>query len=553
MNLDFTYWKKHTDGWRGLTVRKFIISIISLALLLMGGVNVSAAAAPPQTMYKVYVDGALASSNAIIKNGSTIVPFKNVFLAMGFMIQYDAKTRTVRAKKAGTTITLTVGVKRGFLNGKMKTLPVAPEAINNTTYIPLRFVGESMGCIIEVDTPGHAIYIDLPVVSETTAAPEPTPVPAAELTPIPTTEPLPTASNSSSTELTTKQVTVINDKKVVMLEMVDSQGSAVSLGQGLFLTNYHVIDGQTSGNVIETNGTSYLIGGVAAYNESLDLAIVKVQNYTKAWEAVQIGNPDELEKGDRVVAIGSPRGVQNTVSEGVVSNFTKQDGVNYIQISVPIDHGSSGGGLFNMKGELVGITSAGIDDSNADLNFAISIKDAQVLLGKINGRMFNDIAVTPLASLIPTQPAVQPVTHPAPSDSTEQTRVIVTQALNETVTQIPTSVVNLQLGEWESFVTNDGVIAIFNQMGTYDYKTYLDYYPTIQNQVYYWAKSIGDAIYSHFPDKKISMGIYFEFTFNTYPSAFDPSEITPVAGGYKVTHFFAGINIDGGVDVFVRP
>ena len=73
--------------------------------------------------------------------------------------------------------------------------------------------------------------------------------------------------------------------------------------------------------------------------------------------------------GDKAYAIGSPRGLENTFSSGEISQLRED---NIIQISVPIDHGSSGGALINEYGEAIGITSAGLDDSGANLNFAVS-------------------------------------------------------------------------------------------------------------------------------------------------------------------------------------
>ena len=74
--------------------------------------------------------------------------------------------------------------------------------------------------------------------------------------------------------------------------------------------------------------------------------------------------------GDKAYAIGSPRGLDNTLSDGMISQIREND---YLQISVPIDHGSSGGALLNEYGEVIGITSGGLDDSGANLNYAISI------------------------------------------------------------------------------------------------------------------------------------------------------------------------------------
>ena len=75
--------------------------------------------------------------------------------------------------------------------------------------------------------------------------------------------------------------------------------------------------------------------------------------------------------GEKVYTIGSPRGLDNTFSSGEISQ--KRNNGKILQISAPIDHGSSGGVLLNVYGEAIGITSAGYDDSGANLNFAINI------------------------------------------------------------------------------------------------------------------------------------------------------------------------------------
>ena len=75
--------------------------------------------------------------------------------------------------------------------------------------------------------------------------------------------------------------------------------------------------------------------------------------------------------GEKVYTIGSPRGLDNTFSSGEISQI-REDG-RILQISAPIDHGSSGGVLLNSQGEAIGITSGGIDDSGANLNYAWNI------------------------------------------------------------------------------------------------------------------------------------------------------------------------------------
>lgn len=77
-----------------------------------------------------------------------------------------------------------------------------------------------------------------------------------------------------------------------------------------------------------------------------------------------------LVRGQKVVAIGSPEGLFNTVSDGIISAFRTIDGVNMIQFTAPISSGSSGGAVLNMYGEVIGISTSGIDDGQ-NINFAV--------------------------------------------------------------------------------------------------------------------------------------------------------------------------------------
>ena len=86
------------------------------------------------------------------------------------------------------------------------------------------------------------------------------------------------------------------------------------------------------------------------------------------------GDSDAAQIGEAVVAIGSPLGLQNTVSTGIIS--ARRDG--YLQTTAPISHGSSGGALFNMTGQVIGITSAGMEEG-ANLGFAIPINEVKSL------------------------------------------------------------------------------------------------------------------------------------------------------------------------------
>lgn len=206
-------------------------------------------------------------------------------------------------------------------------------------------------------------------------------------------------------DLTTAEISQLNDSKVVLIQTQlnngTSLGSGVIIGDGLILTNQHVIEGMKSGTIYLHDGTPYKIEGIIASDAKKDLALLKTKEKVKNSQSAIIGTYQSLEKGDKVVAIGSPKGLQNTVSEGIVSSIRVLDGVRYIQTSAPIDHGSSGGGLFNARGELVGITTWKVRDNTANLNFAVAI-DETVEWGKYFAMKFEQIKVAPIENPVPS-------------------------------------------------------------------------------------------------------------------------------------------------------
>ena len=82
-------------------------------------------------------------------------------------------------------------------------------------------------------------------------------------------------------------------------------------------------------------------------------------------------------RGQKVVAIGSPLGLFNSVSDGIISGFRNINAVDMIQFTAPISHGSSGGAVLNMYGEVIGISTAGID-SGQNINLAIGYENIRM-------------------------------------------------------------------------------------------------------------------------------------------------------------------------------
>jgi outer membrane protein assembly factor BamB/S1-C subfamily serine protease len=149
---------------------------------------------------------------------------------------------------------------------------------------------------------------------------------------------------------------------------------------GKIVTNYHVIDGATSGTVTLNDKTKFDILSVLGYSKTndKDLAVLKI-NVSNV-PVCSIGDSSNVQVGESVVAIGSPLGLQNSVSNGIVSKMW-DSGI--IQTTAPISHGSSGGPLFNMYGQVIGATEASYPDGE-NLNLAVPINWLKTLDTSLN-------------------------------------------------------------------------------------------------------------------------------------------------------------------------
>lgn len=186
-------------------------------------------------------------------------------------------------------------------------------------------------------------------------------------------------------ELTGKMIFKKYNSAVFMIYATDGSGMGQGSGfvvnsSGLAVSNFHNFDGMEAWGVkMYGKDKLYIIkaSDIVAYDRDQDYIIFKIPSeILKDFEKTTFDyipvSKQMIEVGDKVYAIGSPRGLENTFSSGEVSQI--REGEKYrIQINAPIDHGSSGGVLINEHGEAVGITSAGRDDSGANLNFAIDL------------------------------------------------------------------------------------------------------------------------------------------------------------------------------------
>jgi len=171
---------------------------------------------------------------------------------------------------------------------------------------------------------------------------------------------------------------------VVQVRTESGQGSGVILEpSGLIVTNDHVIQG-ASRVVVITQDERRIGADVISTDSRQDLAVLRPeQDAGRGAELVDA--PDGgLRQGDRVFAIGSPFGLQNTVTAGVVSAVgrTNPEGVPMIQIDAPINPGNSGGGLFDLEGRLVGIPTSilGPIPGNVGIGFAVPTSRVRALV-----------------------------------------------------------------------------------------------------------------------------------------------------------------------------
>ena len=166
-----------------------------------------------------------------------------------------------------------------------------------------------------------------------------------------------------------------NETKIPVKSFGVGSGVIFEADKGLIITNAHVIDDQKVIIVTLKDGERYH-AKLLAKDTDYDVAILQIQ--AKHLTALPFANSDDVAVGDFVTAIGSPYGLSQTVTSGVVSAVNRShpqiEGYqNFIQTDAPINPGNSGGALVDMKGELVGINTAiiGPNDGNIGIGFAI--------------------------------------------------------------------------------------------------------------------------------------------------------------------------------------
>lgn len=195
-----------------------------------------------------------------------------------------------------------------------------------------------------------------------------------------------------------------------------SQGSGVVIGPDAIITNCHVLTKATT--IAVRQGDVAVLATLKYADLERDLCQLSARGLRAP--AVQLGDSDKLAIGQKIYTLGNPINMELTLSDGIVSSLRRDaaEHLRYIQISAPISHGSSGGGLFDEDGKLIGITSASVE-AGQNLNLAIPIKwlgelaqRSAAALAKFQGKPVP--APAPVSVQQPPAPAPRaPATAPA--------------------------------------------------------------------------------------------------------------------------------------------
>lgn len=178
---------------------------------------------------------------------------------------------------------------------------------------------------------------------------------------------------------------ILDENRGAVAVIVAAGDTSTKLGTGFFLrssglllTNLHVIeDTELVGVKLPTRSDILWAKNARGFDSENDLAILEVE--ASGVGTVALGDSDDVRVGEPIVVVSNPEGLEQTVSNGLISGIRDLDGRKLFQISAPISEGSSGGPVFNGRGEVIGIVVSSLQ-SGQNLNFAVPINYAKPLL-----------------------------------------------------------------------------------------------------------------------------------------------------------------------------
>jgi len=200
--------------------------------------------------------------------------------------------------------------------------------------------------------------------------------------------------------LTAAEVFMRVSPAVVHIRTFDLVGRGIGQGSGFIVrqdgfivTNQHVLANAHTVTVTLADGTRHTMQRILSQSVTRDVAVIRI-NATNL-PTVTLGDYASVRTGDQILTIGNPLGLQNTISEGLVSSRARiVGGLNYIQISAPISPGSSGGALVDYQARVIGVTTAAFREAQ-NLNLAIPIDEVLPFIASATGE---GVSGTPTAN-----------------------------------------------------------------------------------------------------------------------------------------------------------
>lgn len=340
------------------------------------------------------------------------------------------------------------------------------------------------------------------------------------------------------TQLSPTEISQQVSPSVVYIEVFDQYNNKFSSGSGLILesngkilTNYHVVKGGANCKVQLSDGRIFQLDEIYYKDENRDIFIFGVE--ATNLPTVKIGDSNLINVGDKIYTIGSPRGLENTLSDGLISSKSRViDNQTYIQISAPISAGSSGGALVDSQGNIIGITTAKIKDGE-NLNFCIPVNEIKPFLSVDNNILLPTIPVLPT---LPTTPPSQPI---------QMNDVDFQNYLNQnygTLTINGESVkFSWMVNKFTVSPIDNSIVAMIN---TSDYITWLSWVLSgnSKSQINNWGNELNAVVANNYPNESFIGNIVYQDFYTFYPTTYEPNEISYSSTDHKwrVTHTILG-------------
>src|SRR5579872_3391318 len=190
-------------------------------------------------------------------------------------------------------------------------------------------------------------------------------------------------ASDKSSDLAPSQIFNRARPAVVVIVADDQNSQREALGSGflvsrdLIATNHHVLEGMKEAYVLFSDGGIKRVSGVVADSVQQDLIILRVETGNRP--SLPFGDELSLQQGDPVYALGAPKGLELSFTNGIVSSFRRSDAQFLIQTTAAIAPGSSGGPLFDRAGRVVGVTTSMLSDAPG-IYFSVGVGELRRLL-----------------------------------------------------------------------------------------------------------------------------------------------------------------------------